>query len=150
MKKKRQEIIEQLIRENNVGTQEELLDLLIAEGVNVTQATVSRDIKEMRIVKKSGANGEYKYYLPSTQEDEADSRLYSIIANAALSSVIVNTEIIVKCHPGTARAVASAADMLHCKLIAGTIAGDDTVLVICFSADAAVEAKEILDDMLGF
>ena len=64
--------------------------------------------------------------------------------------MIVNNEIIVKCHPGTARAVASAADMLHCKLIAGTIAGDDTVLVICFSADAAVEAKEILDDMLGF
>lgn len=150
MKKKRQELIETLIRENNVGTQEELLDLLIAQGVNVTQATVSRDIKEMRIVKKSGVNGEYKYYLPSSQEEEADSRLYAIIANAALSSVVVGNDIIVRCHPGTAKAVATAADMLHCKLIAGTIAGDDTVLVVCYSAKDALEAKDILDDMLGF
>ena len=150
MKKKRQELIEQLIRENNIGTQEELLALLIAQGVNVTQATVSRDIKEMRIVKKTGVNGEYKYFLPAAGEDESDTRLYAIIANAALSSVAVGNNIIVKCHPGTARAVASAADMLRCRLIAGTIAGDDTVLVVCYSSKDAVEAKQVLDEMLGF
>ncbi|MBR5411192.1 MAG: arginine repressor [Clostridia bacterium] len=149
MKKTRQELIAKLIHDNDVGTQEELLELLTKEGVSVTQATVSRDIKEMRIAKRSGSNGEYKYCLPSARENETDTRLYAIIANAVLSSVVVAHEIVVKCHPGTARAVASAADALQCRLIAGTIAGDDTVLVICHSEQDAVEAKTVLDTTLA-
>lgn len=150
MKKTRQEMIRQIIEENSVGTQEELLAILIDRGVNVTQATVSRDIKEMRIVKKSNLNGEYKYFLPKENEVQEDHRLYSIIANAILSTDVAMNTVVVKCHPGTAAAVASAADALNSKrMIAGTIAGNDTVFALCYSLEDAEKAKKIVDEMFG-
>lgn len=150
MKKNRQELIRQIIEENSIGTQEELLSILIDRGVNVTQATVSRDIKEMRIVKKSDVGGVYKYYLPDVNETRGDDRLFAIIANAILSTDVAMNTVVVKCHPGTAAAVAAAADALNSKrMIAGTIAGDDTVFALCYTVEDAVKAKKIVDEMFG-
>ena len=149
MKKDRQALIARLIGEKEIATQEELLALLIDEGMNVTQATVSRDIKEMGVIKRSDPTGRYRYYLPSESDDADKRRLFDLIVGAVLSGVQVGNLVVVKCVRGSASVVANAVDARNSSLIAGTIAGDDTVLAVCYSEEAASKAKKNLDKILG-
>ena len=143
-------MIAQIIEKNSVGTQEDLLALLLAAGVNVTQATVSRDIKEMRIVKHPGPDGEYKYCLPGEKTDENSSKYMAILSGAALSTDIAMNIVVVKCHAGTAQAACAALDSLHLPDVAGTIAGDDTIFVLCYSVEDAVVTRKKLDTFFSF
>ncbi|NLY30680.1 MAG: arginine repressor [Firmicutes bacterium] len=131
MKTKRQALILRLIREREIETQEELADLLRQEGIEVTQATVSRDVKELRLVKMPTGNGRYRYdapYEPTSGDMLRRARRsfqdYVIEVNYTQNMVILKTL------SGTANAVAAAIDALRWPEILGTIAGDDTILVI--------------------
>jgi transcriptional regulator of arginine metabolism len=131
MKTKRQALILRLIREREIETQEELADLLRQEGIEVTQATVSRDVKELRLVKIPTGNGHYRYdapYEPTSGDMLRRARRsfqdYVIEVNYTQNMVILKTL------SGTANAVAAAIDALRWPEILGTIAGDDTILVI--------------------
>lgn len=150
MKKNRQQIIAEIIENNSVSTQEELLSLLLAAGVNITQATVSRDIKEMRIVKHPAANGDYKYCLPTDRSDESTSKYMAILTGAAIYTDIAMNIVVVKCHAGTAQAACAALDSIDMSNVAGTIAGDDTIFILCYTVENAVEIKEKLDGLFGF
>lgn len=143
-------MIAQIIEKNSVGTQEDLLALLLAAGVNVTQATVSRDIKEMRIVKHPGPDGEYKYCLPGDKIDENSSKYMAILSGAAVSTDIAMNIVVVKCHAGTAQAACAALDSLHLSDVAGTIAGDDTIFVLCYTVEDAVATRKKLDTFFNF
>lgn len=149
MKKNRQAIIAKLIEENDISTQEELLGMLIAAGVNVTQATVSRDIKEMHIVKHPALSGEYKYCLPSAVPEENSGKYMSILIGAAVYTDIALNTVVLKCHVGTAQAACAALDSMGLQGVAGTLAGDDTIFVLCYTQDAAVKVKKELDAVLG-
>lgn len=150
MKKNRQAIISKLIEENIISTQEELLDMLLDAGVNVTQATVSRDIKEMHIVKHPGPTGEYKYCLPTSAPEENSSKYMSILIGAAVCTDIAMNTVVLKCHVGTAQAACAALDSMGLQGVAGTLAGDDTIFILCYNEDAAVKVKKKLDTLLGF
>lgn len=150
MKKNRQAIIAKLIEENVISTQEELLSKLIEAGVNVTQATVSRDIKEMHIVKHPAPTGEYKYCLPSSAPEENSGKYMSILIGAAVCTDIAMNTVVLKCHVGTAQAACAALDSMGIQGVAGTLAGDDTIFVLCYSEEAAVKVKKKLDSVLGF
>lgn len=150
MKKNRQAIIAKLIEENIISTQEELLQRLLEAGVNVTQATVSRDIKEMHIVKHPAPTGEYKYCLPTSAPEENSSKYMSILIGAAVCTDIAMNTVVLKCHVGTAQAACAALDSMGLQGVAGTLAGDDTIFVLCYNEDVAGKIKKKLDVLLGF
>ena len=150
MKKNRQALIAQIISENRIGTQEELLDMLLALGVNATQATVSRDIKEMKIVKRATSLGEYRYSLPAAGGEQSRTKYMSLLTGAAVQTDIAMNTVVVKCHSGTAQAACAAIDQLALEGVAGTLAGDDTIFMVCYSLEAAAAVKRQLDTLFGF
>lgn len=150
MKKNRQSIIAHLIEEKSIGTQEELLRLLLDMGVNVTQATVSRDIKEMRIVKRPDSKGEYRYCLPVSSNEEHTQKYMNILMGSVVYTDIAMNTVVVKCHTGTAQGAAAALDYLGLEDTAGTLAGDDTIFILCYTVKAAEEVKAKLDELFRF
>ncbi|MBQ6119336.1 MAG: arginine repressor [Clostridia bacterium] len=150
MKKDRHTIIAELIENNVISTQEDLLRMLNAAGVNVTQATVSRDIKQMRIVKQAAANGVYKYCLPKAKVSDETAKYMAILAGAVEHTDVAMNTVVVKCHAGTAQAACAALDSMDVPELAGTIAGDDTIFAMCYTPEAAVAVRKKLDEIFGF
>lgn len=140
MKNIRHNIIIKIVRENAVRTHDDLIDALKNEGVNVTQATVSRDIKELGLIKVPDSNGGSMYSLPQSATESGITRL-DMVSNSvkrissALHTVVLNT------YPSMASAVAATIDMSMKNDILGSIAGDDTVLVITESVEKAKELE---------
>ena len=138
MKSRRHEKILELILEHVVDTQEELLRLLKQEGYHVTQATVSRDIKDLRLSKTLGADGCYRYTFVS-QERSADytPRFSAIFSEAVIHVDFAGHIVVVKCHTGMANAACAALDTLRLGEVVGTLAGDDTIFILMRGPEAA-------------
>lgn len=148
MKKNRQALIVELIEQNCISTQEELLKKLLETGIDVTQATVSRDIKEMRIVKQSSASGEYKYCIPTAATDAKASKYHALFSESVLSTDCAMGICLVKCHVGTAQAACAAIDSMSLEDVVGTLAGDDTIFILCRDEAGALRTKTSLDRIL--
>lgn len=145
MKKERQQVIAALIKQYRIGTQEELAKKLKEAGFDATQATVSRDIRQMKLVKES-VDGIPCYTQP--KEETALNGAYGSALKESLVSVDTAMNLLVlKTHPGMAMAVAAAVDALHFEEIAGTIAGDDTVMVAIRSVEDAPGVQKRLQEM---
>lgn len=125
MKNKRQYKILDIVKMHNVETQEMLQSLLSQYGFNVTQATVSRDIKELNLVKKSGKNGIYRYEIPT-----ANSSKQNIFIDTVTDIDYAINTVVIKCHNGMAQAACAALDSMRYENIVGTIAGDDTIFIL--------------------
>ena len=130
MKSKRQAKIIEIISNTNVETQEQLLQLLQEAGFSSTQATISRDIKELRIVKELTSYGTY-HYTTSVKEVPStfSARLNTIFRESVTSFDYAQNIIVIHTLPGLASAAASALDTMHMSVVLGTLAGDDTVMV---------------------
>ena len=113
MKFKRQAAILEIISNNEIKTQEELSAHLRQRGYNTTQATISRDIKELRLVKTMGANGQYKYAVTKTESDELLSKFKSIFAQSVVSADFAGNIIAIRCYTGMAQAACAAFDSMH-------------------------------------
>ena len=146
MKKERHLYILELIEKYNISTQEELLAKLLEKGVEVTQATVSRDIKELRLVKQPAANGEYKYS-QATATDEKYMKYYAIFAESVTTVDYAQNICMIKCHPGTAPAACAAIDALELPEVLGTLAGDDTIFILCKTERIAQNTKHKLETL---
>ena len=138
MKAKRQAKILEIISTTNVETQEQLLQALQEAGFTSTQATISRDIKELRIVKELTTFGIYRYTtssreVPSTFSD----RLNTIFRECVTSYDYAQNIVVIHTLPGLANAAASAVDTMNMSVVLGTLAGDDTVVVIMRDSNAA-------------
>lgn len=132
MKKSRQEDLVKLILGGNIKTQEELTAKLIEKGYDVTQATVSRDIKELKIIKIIDEAGEVKYVINKASNSYEDKNTGIAFFKKMITDVNCSANIIViKTTAGMAQGVAAAIDSLKYKEILGTIAGDDTIMVVC-------------------
>ncbi len=140
MKKQRQERILGLLSERKVETQEEMAALLKSEGFNVTQATVSRDIKELRLVKILGNDGAYFY--GKNDVSEGGKRNYNILTDSIISVDNAVNIVVVKCRAGRANAVCAAIDGMERSKIVGTIAGDDTIFIVLKSEDEAAALRD--------
>lgn len=131
MKNKRQNKISEIVRKNNVETQEELMELLHAEGHKVTQATVSRDIKALRLVKISNGQGGYKYSVQANvTKGDLIRRAKRIFEDYVLGVDFSGSLVMVKTYPGGAHAVAAIIDELEWPEMIGSIAGDDCILIL--------------------
>ena len=139
MKKRRQEAILEIIEKYDLSTQDELLQKLRDSGFDATQATVSRDIKELRLVKTMGANGQYKYAVTKTESDELLSKFKSIFAQSVVSADFAGNIIAIRCYTGMAQAACAAFDSMHWEGLVGTLAGDDTCFVVLKDTQAAAE-----------
>ena len=138
MKVKRHNKIMEIIGSCHIETQEELIDQLRAAGFDVTQATISRDIRELKLVKVMSETGEYKYILPKSGENDG-RHVYSKALSGSIKSVeCALNDIVIKTYPGLANAVAAAIDSLHEHDILGCVAGDDTIILIAHSAESAL------------
>lgn len=130
MKYSRHAKILEIIDHAEIETQEELAELLKHSGINVTQATVSRDIKELRLIKVLAKNGRYKYASMKQQESAISDRLVKMFKDSILSIDYSGNILVLKTLTGSANAACAALDAFEIKEILGTIAGDDTIFIL--------------------
>lgn len=150
MKNKRQEKIIELIENNIIVTQDELQYLLVNSGFNVTQSTVSRDIKEMRIVKAQDLNGIYRYIYPKNGKFTLNNRenrqhYLEVFSKGAFDVKYALNNVVVKCYTGMASSTCVALDALFGDKILGSLAGEDTIIIIMSDeASSKVLCEELL------
>ncbi|MBR5278980.1 MAG: arginine repressor [Clostridia bacterium] len=150
MKNSRQEKILQLIAKYNIDKQEDLQEKLKECGFEVTQATVSRDIRELGIIKSQGDDGVYKYRIARSQTQIEINGKFAVILNQAVSKVsCANNLIVVKTYTGMGSAVGAAFDALELDGVIGTLAGDDTLLIIASDNESAQLVTRKLNDLIG-
>ena len=142
MKSARQIAILEIIAEQAIETQEELADALRNHGFQVTQATVSRDIKELRLVKALSADGAYRYVASDKNETGLNERLVRMFSETVVSISYAYNQIIIKTLSASASIAAETIDSLQWPEILGTIAGENTILMIVRSVE---EVKSVVD-----
>lgn len=145
MKKNRHEAILNLITQQDIGTQEELMQKLNELGYKVTQATVSRDIKHLKLIKTPVATGQYKYSYVNNESEDFSGKYYSILSHSVTSVDYAGNMAVVKCFAGMANAACAAMDNLDIQNVVGTLAGDDTIFVLCRNEQSAADFKEYLE-----
>ena len=147
MKKNRLAKILELINEFDIETQEEMQTYLLDCGIDVTQATVSRDIKELKLVKATTESGKSKYIL-SQQNNEKQHMFNSIFTSSVISVDYALNTVVIKCGVGMAMAACASFDSMGFSDILGTIAGDDTIFAIMRSEASAAELYKSLQTQL--
>lgn len=148
MKYSRHARILDLIDKYQIGTQEELALKLKEQGMDVTQATISRDIKELRLIKVMVDNENYRYAPITQTESSITNKLLTIFTESFVSCDYANNIVVVKTLPGMAQASASAVDTLRWAEIVGTIAGDDTLMIVCRAEKIAEELVNKFSKMI--
>ena len=147
MKYNRHAKILEIVENNVIETQEEIAERLKDMGLEVTQATISRDIKELRLTKVMTGDGRYKYASINQSESSVSNKLMTIFSQSFVSSDYANNIVVVKTLPGMAQAAASAVDSLKWSGVLGTIAGDDTIVIICRAEKIAEKITEKFNKM---
>ena len=151
MKKNRQMKVLEIISKHEVETQDELIELLRAEDYYVTQATISRDIRELDLIKISTQRGTYKYTVSSHAENEKKKTTH--FGNALVSSLVsidyAQNIIVVKTVPGMSNAIAIEIDRIHILDMLGCVAGDDTIIMVMRNEERAMEVSSRLRELLS-
>ena len=148
MKTVRQVAILDIIEKQEIETQEELASALNARGIRVTQATVSRDIKELRLLKVLTPSGKYIYATGDQADNNLTDRFIRMLAESLLSVSSANNLIVVKTLSGSANVAAEALDSMHWPEVLGTLAGDNTVLLIIRSNEETITVTSRIREMM--
>ena len=148
MKTVRQVAILDIIEKQEIETQEELASALNARGIRVTQATVSRDIKELRLLKVLTPSGKYKYATGDQADNNLTDRFIRMLAESLLSVSSANNLIVVKTLSGSANVAAEALDSMHWPEVLGTLAGDNTVLLIIRANEETLTVTSRIREMM--
>lgn len=149
MKISRQSKIIELINKYDIETQEDLADRLMKDGYNVTQATVSRDIRELKLTKVSVDGGRQKYIVLQKTESGMSEKYTRVLKDGFVSMDMAQNIMVVKTVPGMAMAVAAALDALQLNSIVGCIAGDDTIMCAIRSVEETVSVMEKLNKLIN-
>ncbi|MBN2984433.1 MULTISPECIES: transcriptional regulator AhrC/ArgR [Cohnella] len=148
MKVQRQRQIREMIGKREIETQEELVEALRNEGVHVTQATVSRDIKEMQLIKVPLEDGRYKYSMPQDQRFNPALKLKRALLDHFVQADAAENLVVVRCLPGTANTIAALIDGMDWPEVLGSIGGDDTTLLICKSKEQGPVMVKRIHEMM--
>ncbi|HAR84649.1 MULTISPECIES: arginine repressor [unclassified Clostridium] len=148
MKENRHSIILDIIKNEDIETQEDLADRLRAKNINVTQATVSRDIKELNLIKTLSHTGRYKYAQVNSNNNSTISALAYIFSNTAISVEKVDKILVVRTITASAQVAAEAIDSFKLEGIAGTIAGDNTIFILVRTDEKAEELKLEIEKLI--
>ena len=148
-KAQRHSLIMEMVNRGSIGTQEALVAALEERGVQVTQATVSRDIRELHLTKAQGPDGAYRYVTSTGDERSLSDRLRRMLRESMLSVAASENLVVIKTLAGSANVAAEALDTLAWPEVLGTLAGDNTVLLVARGADAAPAVVERLEGMMA-
>ena len=148
MKKNRHEKIIEIVERYDVETQDELIEHLRRTGYDVTQATVSRDIRELKLTKVMSDKGSYRYQLPKSNEALSNFKFNHALAESITSVDYALHTVVVKTFPGMAQAVAVGIDSLKLPVILGCVAGDDTIVIIARNPDAAADLNGRIKEII--
>ena len=144
MKNKRQQELMKLIKEQVITTQDELQEALQKLGFNVTQSTVSRDIKELRIIKSQDEKGIYRYLVGGMSANKEAGHYEEMFSRATIDVLYSMNTVVIKCSPGMASSACVARDRLFSDIVLGSLAGDDTIFAITKSEhDSLVLTTEL-------
>ena len=149
MKNKRQQTILRIISDYDIDTQEALLDKLKEKGFDVTQATVSRDVKELRIIKVSTGKNSYKYASKDMEDPLAQEKYITILRETVISAVPAGNLAVIKTYSGMAQGAAAAIDSLERDDVVGSVAGDDTIIIVMRTPEAAQSLADDLYDLIN-
>ena len=149
MKISRQSKIIELINKYDIETQEDLADRLMKDGYNVTQATVSRDIRELKLTKVAVDGGRQKYIVLQKTETGMSEKYTRVLRDGFLSMDMAQNILVIKTVPGMAMAVAAALDALQINSIVGCIAGDDTIMCAIRSTEDTISVMEKLSKLIN-
>ncbi len=148
MKESRQKLILDAIQKADIETQNQLIDVLREAGVNATQATISRDIKELHLVKELTPWGVYRYVTGAGEVTNHSKRLQTIFKECVTSIASAQNIIVIKTLPGLASAACSAIDSMNIKSLVGTLAGDDTAFLAMNDSSSADRIRDELKSYL--
>ncbi|KRK69839.1 arginine repressor ArgR [Lentilactobacillus buchneri DSM 20057] len=148
-KKERQRLIKQLLTSNNIQRQEDFVSLLDKQGIKVTQATVSRDIKDMQLVKVPSVTGGYRYSLPTQKNIDTEKKLVQSIRDSFVSVDSQDKLVFMKVLPGSGPVISSLMYQMNYSGIFGTLGDDNTVLIICKTEADAINMRNQINSMLG-
>ena len=148
MKTKRQRKIIELITNYDIETQEELAAKLVENGFNVTQATISRDIRELNLTKIATKGGKQKYEVQSSSDIVSNSKYMRVLNDGIITMDTAGNILVVKTVSGMAMAVAAALDAMQIKEILGCIAGDDTIMCVVKHAQETARVKEHIESFI--
>lgn len=148
MKRERHEVVVDLINKYDIETQEELASYLRKEGFDVTQATVSRDIRELHLSKIAAGNGRQKYIILQNEDTRLSDKYIRVLRDGYVSMNMAQNILVIKTVQGMAMAVAAAVDAMRFPEIVGCIAGDDTIFAAVKSVDETKTVMEKLDEII--
>lgn len=148
MKTGRQKKILELIRKNDIETQEELSAYLVEEGFSVTQATVSRDIRELKLTKIALPDGRQKYAVLGERTEDLSDKYVRVFRDGFVEMDLAQNILVIKTVSGMAGAVCAAIDAMQFQQIVGSIAGDDTIMCAIRTVEDAVELMERLQGIV--
>ena len=149
MRISRQNKILEIIEKNEIETQDKLVAMLRDVGYDVTQATVSRDIKELQLVKTLSSTGKYKYAATKSDDGPVPTRLHDIYRSTVKSIAKSGNIVLLKCLSGCANAAGEALDSMGLQHVIGSVAGDNTLMLITDDPANSDEVVELLEDMLN-
>lgn len=154
MKNKRQEAILDLIKNEICVTQDDLQEKLTGMGFNVTQSTISRDIKQLRIIKALDGDGNYRYMAPSSQpvrriHTHSGEHYLEMFSHSVISVESAFNDVVVKCYAGMASSACVAIDGMFSEKIVGSLAGDDTVFIITKTPQIAEDLTSALNKLIA-
>lgn len=148
MKRQRHEVVVDLINKHDIETQEELAAYLREEGFDVTQATVSRDIRELKLSKIATGNGKQKYIILKNDDSHLGDKFIRVLRDGFVSMNMAQNILVIKTVQGMAMAVAAALDAMKFPEIVGCIAGDDTIMAAVKSVDDTMVVMEKINKIL--
>ena len=149
MKNKRQEALAEIVSAYEVDTQAELIDRLRERGFDVTQATISRDIRQLKLVKIATGHGGYKYMLPPRNDSAASIKLNDALVESITRVSRSGNLVVLRTYPGLANAVAAGIDGIDIPSILGCVAGDDTILVVAIDEKVAEAVESKVREMVA-
>ena len=148
MKTNRQKKILEIVNRHHIETQDDLIERLMGEGFTVTQATVSRDIRELQLTKVLTNRGTYRYVAPKREDMVAGLKFNAALVDSIISVEAAMNIIVIKTFPGLAQAVAAGVDNLAIAEVLGCVAGDDTIMIATKSEEAAKSISERIHVMM--
>lgn len=148
MKSQRHARILELVSKYEIETQEDMMSRLQSEGFKVTQATVSRDLKELKLTKTLTARGTYRYAVNTARQHTGSMKLNNAMVDSIIQVDYSLNNVVIKTYPGLANAVASGVDALNMHSILGCVAGDDTIIIITRDEESSAELSETLTELM--
>ena len=148
MKSQRHARILELVSKYEIETQEDMMSRLQSEGFKVTQATVSRDLKDLKLTKTLTARGTYRYAVNTARQHTGSMKLNNAMVDSIIQVDYSLNNVVIKTYPGLANAVASGVDALNMHSILGCVAGDDTIIIITRDEESSAELSETLTELM--